>query len=212
MRTSPYQFIRLKKKNEVRSWLFYCIFYIQPIKISSFPYPQTIWKQTIYYLFKHHYPSPNLSYKDQGKEKRDGLHNKEKEKKKKNHLCPWFETTSKSGMESCNIVAMVILVQVKSKKRTERISFCNSGIWALSPFQAFFSPSSLISTTLTTMDFSLHHRHSQRSLLSGPRSQKFTLSRRLFFQSFHWHSILLYSALYSYIILSVVVFQTNYLI
>lgn len=58
----------------------------------------------MYYFFKHYYPGPNLSYKDQGREKRTELQNKKKEnqKEKNHHLCPWFETTSRSGMESCN--------------------------------------------------------------------------------------------------------------
>ena len=74
--------------------------------------------------------------------------------------------------KAATAVAMVILGQVKSKKRTERIIFLQFRDLGLSSLSGIFSPSSpLISPTTTTMDFSLRQRHSQQSLLSGPWSQ-----------------------------------------
>jgi len=208
MRTPPYQFIRSKKKKKMRVALDYSIVY-STFNLSKYPVFPThkLYENRLFIISLNTIILAQIFLTKIKERKGEMGYTIRRRRNRRRIICVLgLKPHQSQEWKAETVVAMVILVQVKSKKRTERISFCNSGIWALFPFRAFFSPSSLISTTLTIMDFSLHHRHSQQSLLSGPRSQKFTLSRRLFFQSFHWHSTSLYSALYSYIILSVVVF------
>lgn len=136
-----------------------------------------------------------------------------KEKEKNHHLCPCFETTSKSGVVSCDSGCYgCISAGEKQEENGKNNLLAIQGSGPCLPFRHFPPSSLLISSALTITDFSLHHGHSQQSLLSGFWSQRFLLSRRLFFQSFMWHSTSLYSALYSNITLSVVFFQINYLI